>query len=245
MNEHDEERPAGKEVSRRQFLKMASVFAIGLGLGDALPQLLNLGEGVYAIPAAGGYLLVDTKKCAGCQSCMLACSLVHEGEENPTLARLQILQDPFGRFPDDLSQEQCRQCVFPACAEACPTGALHADAKTGNVRLVDEKKCIGCQRCVEACPQKPSRAVWNAEKKHSQKCDLCAKTPFWKEKGGPGGKQACVEVCPMRAITFTTKVPDQTGDRGYHVNLRGASWAAMGLTTDSGSTPTGGGGSGH
>lgn len=232
MEDQGSKQLEGREVSRRQFLKLAGAFAVGLGLGDALPRLLWLDKGVYAIAAAGGYLLVDTKKCAGCVSCMLACSLVHEGKENLSLSRIQVLQNPFGRFPGDVTQEQCRQCVYPACVEACPTGALHAEPTSGNVRLVDEQKCIGCQRCVEACPHKPSRAVWNFEKRRSQKCDLCANTPFWKEKGGPGGQQACVAVCPMKAITFTKTVPTQTGDLGYHVNLRTASWKQLGLPVD-------------
>ena len=44
-------------------------------------------------------------------------------------------------------------------------------------------------------------------------------------KGGIGGKQACVEVCPMHAITFTTDVPVQN-QTGYQVNLRkdSANW---------------------
>jgi protein NrfC len=157
---------------------------------------------------------------------------VHEGKENLSLSRIQIIQNPFGHFPDDIIQEQCRQCVFPACVEACPTGALHADPKNGNVRLVDEQKCIGCQRCVEACPHKPSRAIWNFEQKHSQKCDLCANASHWKQKGGPDGLQACVEVCPMKAIKFSRTIPTQTGDVGYHVNLRGANWKQLGLPTD-------------
>jgi protein NrfC len=95
------------------------------------------------------------------------------------------------------------------------------------MRMVDERKCIGCQRCVEACPHKPSRAIWNFEKKHSQKCDLCANTPYWDEKGGPDGKQACVAVCPMKAIKFTKEIPNQTGEAGYDVNLRGPGWVAM------------------
>ena len=41
------------------------------------------------------------------------------------------------------------------------------------------------------------------EEKVSVKCDLGADTPFWEEKGGSGGKQARVEVCPMRVIKFT------------------------------------------
>lgn len=219
-------------VTRREFLRYASAVAVGLGIGGALTDLIWLGEGVVAIPASGGYLLVDTKKCAGCVSCMLACSLVHEGKENLSLSRIQVLQNPFGRFPEDVSQEQCRQCVYPACVDACPTGALHAEEKYGNVRLVDEKKCIGCQRCVAACPHTPSRAIWNFEQKHAQKCDLCANTPHWKEQGGPDGKQACVEVCPMKAIKFTREIPAQMGEVGYQVNLRGASWKQLGLPVD-------------
>jgi Fe-S-cluster-containing hydrogenase component 2 len=58
----------------------------------------------------------------------------------------------------------------------------------------------------------------------AQKCDLCIDTPYWNEKGGPGGKQACVQACPMEAIKFTEEVPSQVGDSGYKVNLRGEGW---------------------
>ena len=88
------------------------------------------------IPPADGYLLVDIEKCQGCLSCMLACSLVHEGVESLSLSRIQIMQNSFASFPDDLTIEQCRQCVDPACVKVCPTGALRADSEYGNVRRV-------------------------------------------------------------------------------------------------------------
>lgn len=224
----DEEK---KGFSRRDFLKAGSAVAAGVAIGGGVARLVWLKEGVEAIPTSEGYLLVDTKKCAGCVSCMLACSLVHEGRENLSLSRIQVLQNPFERFPEDTSQMQCHQCPYPACVEACPTGAMHADSKYGNVRMVDERKCIGCERCVAACPYTPSRPIWNFEEKHSQKCDLCANTPYWDEKGGPDGKQACVEVCPMKAIKFTRKVPMQTGE-GYTVDLKGPGWKELGLWTE-------------
>ena len=220
------------KFTRRDFLKLSENVAIGAVVGGTLTKLIWLDDAVAAIAASGGYLLVDTKKCQGCMSCMLACSLVHEGKENPSLSRMQVIQNSFERFPDDLTLAQCRQCVEPACVEACPTEALHVDSKNGNVRRIDVEKCIGCKQCVEACPYQPSRAVWNYEEEHAQICDLCANTPYWNEKGGPGGKQACVEICPAGAISFTKDIPVQEGDKGYKVNLRGAGWRKLGYAID-------------
>jgi protein NrfC len=190
------------------------------------------------IPPADGYLLVDIEKCQGCASCMLACSLIHEGVESLSLSRIQIMQDSFASFPGDLTVEPCRQCVDPACVKACPTGALQADAEHGNVRMVDKEECIGCGLCYGACPYVPSRAFLAADKAYddevkSRKCDLCANAPYhWDEAGGgPDGKQACVAVCPVGAIAFTRDIPEQDGDGGYKVNLRDESWAVLGYPT--------------
>ena len=179
-----------------------------------------------------GYLVVDKKKCAGCIACMLACSLVHEGKTSPTLSRIQIVQDPWGRFPEDISLAICRQCVSPECVDACPTGALHVDATKGNVRTVDESLCDGCQVCIDACPYKPSRVIWHHEKDVAVKCDLCASATYWSQKGGPHGRQACVEICPMRAIRLVNEVPEQQGHAGYDVNLRNEHWGWLGFPTD-------------
>jgi len=221
-------------LSRRGFLKLAGTVSLVTGVGVVLSELIWVNNTIAAIPASEGYLLVDTKKCQGCMSCMLACSLVHEGVESLSLARIQVVQNSFEKWPDDLSIGQCRQCVEPACVKACPTGALHADGKYGNVRIVDPLKCNGCKACIEACPYEPSKAVWDFDGKHAQKCDLCAEAPYhWDKKGGgQNGKQACVEVCPVGAIQFTKKIPMQKGDQGYNVNLRGKSWMRLGYPTD-------------
>jgi protein NrfC len=64
----------------------------------------------------------------------------------------------------------------------------------------------------------------------AKKCELCANAPYhWDPTGGgPQGKQACVEVCPVGAIKFTAKVPKQEGNSGYKVNLRDHIWASLG-----------------
>ncbi|MDD4876938.1 MAG: 4Fe-4S dicluster domain-containing protein [Dehalococcoidales bacterium] len=184
-------------------------------------------------PQSQGYLVVDRKKCAGCQSCMLACSLVHEGVEDISLSRIQVIQNSFGRFPEDTAQYQCRQCVNPLCVQVCPTGACYVDTANGNVRLIDQSKCEeGCKLCIEACPYIPQRVIWDHRKNKVTMCDLCINTLYWNEKGGPSGKQACIEACPMQAIKLVNEVPAQLGTKGYDVNLRNEHWAFVGLPID-------------
>ena len=173
-----------------------------------------------AFPLSKGYLLVDSKKCQGCQSCMMACSLAHEGEVNLSLARIQVMQDILKNWPDDIKIVQCRQCANPLCVKACPTGALYVDISNGNIRVIDESKCDGCKLCIDACPFIPHRTIWNPETGKVMQCDLCLDTPYWNETGGPDGKQICVEICPQGAIKFTDKTPNQRGDAGYDVNLK-------------------------
>ena len=209
----------GLPLSRRQFMQLSGMAVVGIYIGACDPGKETV---------TWGFLLVDMKKCQGCMSCMLACSLVHHGEINPCLSRLQIQQDPYGKYPDDLTIVQCRQCVDPACLAACPTGALARDPEHGDVTTVDMELCIGCKSCVNACPHSPGRALWNAADRHAQKCDLCANTPHWDQTGGPGGKQACVEACPMGALQFTQVVPDQDDPDSYSVNLRDWQWKKLG-----------------
>ena len=180
------------------------------------------------VPEAQGYIFFDPKKCAGCKSCMLACSLVHEGKQNLSLARIQILDDPFGQYPTDIQVEVCRQCKHPLCIEACPVDSLHVDEEYWNVRRVDEQKCIGCKLCVDSCPFTPSMMIWHSHKQKAIKCDLCKDTPYWGEEG----KLACVEVCPTRALKFSDEPPSVSGQRGYIVNLRGEGWKQLDLSTD-------------
>jgi len=229
--------PEKDKISRRKFLKCTGTIVFALGSGCYVLSSCGTKTGGTKMAVSDGYLLVDVRKCQGCISCMLACSLIHEGLQNPSLSRIQILQNPFEKFPDDLTIEQCRQCVDPACVNACPENALTVNAAFGNVRMVDKEKCTGCGSCVEACPYTPKRLIviederFNQDLK-SQKCDLCANTPYhWDEKGGgPNGKQACVEVCPVGAISFTRQIPVQDGDKGYKVNLRDKNWTKLGYS---------------
>ncbi len=175
------------------FVSVAALAALGV------PFRLD-GE-TLVIPNSGGFLLVDLKKCQGCGTCMMACALAHTGVASNTLARIQIVQDPWLDFPNDIFMAACRQCADAPCVMA-------------------------------RCPYTPARLQWDSGKRKSQKCDLCADTPFLGEKGGPGGTQTCVKVCPMNAIAFTSKMPDQASETSYEANLRGKAWKRLGMTTE-------------
>ncbi|MBR0342803.1 MAG: 4Fe-4S dicluster domain-containing protein [Oscillospiraceae bacterium] len=173
---------------------------------------------ITVLPVSKGYLLVDTKKCSGCMSCMMACTLAHEGGINLSHARIQIKKNVFGTYPDDdIEQYVCRQCKEPDCVRACPFDALKADEVTG-VRIIDDNKCVGCKKCIKACKYKPSRIAYDYERRKALKCDLCQDTPFWNEQGGVRGKQACINVCALQAIAFTRDLPETEDE--YEVNLR-------------------------
>jgi len=242
-----EEAAAKKKYSRRDFLVTGGAVAAVDALIATTPAKAAVpgatpAASAVTYPASNGYLVYDSKKCAGCTTCMLSCSLTHYGVQNLSLSRIQIMQDSFGKFPNDVKMAPCRQCVTPPCVINCPVGAAFVDTKNGNVRRIDSKKCIGCKTCLAMCPQQPHRTVWNHVENKSSKCDLCVDTPYWSEKGGPLGKQACVESCPMKAIKFVTQTPDQKETEGYDVNLRNEHWLRLGLVDDSRIVPPGMGG---
>jgi len=228
-----DEAAAKKKFSRRDFLATGGVAVAAPAIIATATSSAAAQNAGASIPRSQGYIVFDSRKCIGCTTCMLSCSLTHYGEQNLSLARIQIIQDSFGKFPNDLSINPCRQCVEPVCVRSCPVGAAKVDTANGNVRVIDESKCVGCKTCLKMCPQQPRRTVWNSKANKSSKCDLCINTPHWKEKGGPGGKQACVEVCPVRALKFVAEAPDQEETNGYQVNLRNDNWWRLGLVDDS------------
>jgi protein NrfC len=245
-----EEKTNGKGMSRRTFIGTGAGLVVGGVAGGLIgskmvsgPEAPSLPKApasftdiggqtalrtlVTSMPPSAAYLVHDSTKCAFCQTCMMACSLAHEGKENISLSRIQIDANALGRYPNDLVMNVCRQCVTPVCVEKCPVGACQIDTANGNVRVIDQAKCIGCQTCISACPHLPHRTIWDSVAKKATKCDLCLNTPFWGEKGGPGGKQACVELCPMNAIKLVPQTPPQSEKAGYEVNLRSANYEGL------------------
>jgi protein NrfC len=225
MAEAEKTGQKSRKVLRRAFLVGGGAAIAGGALGvcasspaaAALPQT----DSKPSYAPSTGYIVYDSRLCLGCQSCMFACSMTHDGEASPSLSRIQIIRDApsFTKYPYDVVMSVCRQCVSPLCVQNCPTGACHVDAANGNIRRIDQSKCIGCQSCIAACPQRPHRTIWNPVKNKSTKCDLCADAPFWSQKGGPNGAQACIQNCPVKALKLVKEAPPQSDITGYDVSL--------------------------
>ncbi|SMB97217.1 4Fe-4S dicluster domain-containing protein [Thermanaeromonas toyohensis ToBE] len=139
-------------------------------------------------------LTVYPERCVGCRICEQWCSFKHEGQVNPTKSRIHVLRlhEKYLNIP-----VTCMQCAQSPCISACREEALTKDPQTGAI-LVNEKKCIGCRRCIRACPY--GAISLDKIKKVVLICDLC------------GGDPQCVAHCRERAIEY---IPFALADRGY------------------------------
>jgi protein NrfC len=217
---------SNKDAEKKKFSRRDFVVGSGTVLAGGALTAYTPATALGATPAeknpyplSKGYVIYDSRLCAGCQSCMLACSLVHEGAASASLSRIQVSRAVLAQYPYDIQMSVCRQCPEPMCVKNCPTGACHVSEANGNVRMIDADKCIGCQTCLKACPYSPHRTIWNPAAKKSTKCDLCADAPYFSKPGGPSGAQACVTTCPMGALKLVAELPSQNDISGYDVDL--------------------------
>ncbi len=137
-------------------------------------------------------MAVDTRRCVGCSSCVIACKTENALPEGGF--RDWVVQQVEGKFPDlsmQIRSERCNHCGAPSCVEACPTGASHV--AEGGIVAVDRRKCTGCKACIAACP-------YGARYVHPDgfvdKCTFCL------HRVRKGQEPACVDNCPTRALTF-------------------------------------------
>ena len=68
---------------------------------------------------------INEERCVACMTCLNACSFFHEGECNPSKARLTIYMDPFTAEVEGSVLASCDECGGkPECIRWCPVGAL-------------------------------------------------------------------------------------------------------------------------
>ena len=130
------------------------------------------------------FVSVDPSKCTGCGICELAC-IQEKGETSPLRSRIRVVRmKPLFNFA-----LACRSCEDARCVTACPEKALSQAEGTGII-LVSDKKCKGCDWCVQACEH--GGITIHPETGLAVACDLC------------GGEPQCVEFCPEEALENVT-----------------------------------------
>ena len=147
-------------------------------------------------------ILTDTTKCIGCHECESACK--KENHLSSDVPRRWDLDDGLSARnwtsvvegpAHAIVRKQCRHCLEPACASACPVGALHKTS-AGPV-IYDDNKCMGCRYCMMACPYGIPRYDWDQAVPYVRKCILC-----YSSRLSQGRQPACTEACPVKATIF-------------------------------------------
>ena len=123
---------------------------------------------------------VEPGKCTGCRICEMICSF-RDATFNPAESRVRVVKNEEEGIDLPIL---CFHCPDPACASACPTGAIERDP-SGVVRI-DPALCSGCQACLEECPYGAIRSL----KDQVCKCHFC------------GGDPLCVKWCPTGALSL-------------------------------------------
>jgi Fe-S-cluster-containing dehydrogenase component len=135
---------------------------------------------------------MDYSLCAGCTTCEIVCSLVHDGLVGPQYNRIFLERGTSSMIH---KVHSCQQCIDHPCYDKCPkkNEAMRIDAR--GIVYINDEACIGCGLCRKACPYDPPRINLvkskDKDKRKAKKCDLCRD-----RSEGP----ACIEWCPVRCI---------------------------------------------
>lgn len=94
----------------------------------------------------------------------------------------------------------CNHCDDAPCMKNCPAKAYSKDSENGLI-LHHPEACIGCKYCTWACPFDAPK--YNPETRIVEKCTFCA-TRLDNQR-----LPACVEACPVGALTSTDHHQDE------------------------------------
>jgi tetrathionate reductase subunit B len=157
---------------------------------------------------------VNVDKCIGCARCVIACKTENDVPEEPFFYRTwverymipregqaQVTNIHTGLSPEEevpstrailrsfFVPKLCNQCAHPPCVQVCPVGATFSTAD--GVVLVNDRTCIGCRYCIQACPY--GARYLHPATHTADKCTFCY------HRLSRGLLPACVEVCPTQA----------------------------------------------
>lgn len=161
-------------------------------------------------------MVIDQKRCLGCNSCTMACKQKNATPKGTGWAK--FLEWETGTYPNvqlHYLPILCNHCADAPCVEVCPTGATQ-QLENGIV-TVDAEKCIGCRYCMLACPYDartfnygPPQANfpelgltgYETARNEEHKLGTVEKCDFCQDRLEAGYEPACVQACPARARIF-------------------------------------------
>lgn len=215
-------------LSRRDFLKFSVPATTGLVVASTTSSSLVAAAAGAPDPDLSGWaLLYNTLTCQGpsCRACTNGCRdwnvlqkpdpAKKSTEVEPletrtwTVVNNQAVSNDDGSKTNHFFKAQCRHCKNASCVSACPTGAM---AYHGEYTVPDQRWCIGCGYCAQACPFGVPQL--GEPKSTSTKCRFCfnllkpskAVEEQWIDpdtKDDPvlnGKSTACALRCPVRPV---------------------------------------------
>lgn len=165
------------EDSRRQFLKLAGVSALGLTAKPVLDAFAvehgaagpAFKKGAKALKAKQWAMVIDTRRLKSdedLEPIIEACNKIHNiphfKNKHHEIKWIweEEYENTFPTKPNKFLEKQlahspllvlCNHCENPPCCRACPTQATFK-RKSDGIVLMDFHRCIGCRFCMAACP---------------------------------------------------------------------------------------------
>ena len=167
--------------------------------------------------------LIDLDKCTGCDSCAIACK--SENNTGPLSSPMPF--KPGGFLPDHVSYRwvakkeagvyplptltfitsACNHCQHPACLASCPKASVEDPHNPDNaifkraedgIVLINQETCIGCRRCIQACPY--GAPQFNSSTELVEKCTFCVHRLYDANGQRTDFQPACVTTCVGNAL---------------------------------------------
>ncbi len=189
-------------ISRRTFLTCLGTAGI----------TATIGKPAVAAPQDVEFVgtLVDTTRCIGCRRCEEACATEH-GHQLPKMDDESVFNKRRTTHTDAWTavnrfkandgpihvKRQCMHCNQAACVSACLVKAMQKEM-TGPVSYT-ASRCMGCRYCMVSCPFDVPRYEYDSITPRVQKCTFCA------NRQKEGKRPACVDACPVEALTFGSR----------------------------------------